>query len=58
MRPLDEACRCPASRSYSRAYLHHLTYYQDLMAGLRLAIAEGELDAFTESFAAEQELGA
>src|SRR5690606_21571920 len=23
-RPLDEHCRCPACRSYSRAYLHHL----------------------------------
>jgi queuine tRNA-ribosyltransferase len=24
-RPLDEDCRCPACRDYSRAYLHHLT---------------------------------
>ncbi len=56
--PLDEACRCPACRAFSRAYLHHLvkageilgamlltwhnlTYYQDLMAGLRRAIAAG-----------------
>jgi queuine tRNA-ribosyltransferase len=56
--PLDDECRCPACRNYSRAYLHHvvkaneiiasmlltwhnLTYYQDLMAGLRAAIAEG-----------------
>jgi queuine tRNA-ribosyltransferase len=23
-RPLDQACACPACRSYSRAYLHHL----------------------------------
>jgi queuine tRNA-ribosyltransferase len=70
-RPLDEACRCPACRSYSRAYLHHLTrsgeilgamlltwhnltYYQDLMAGLRAAIAAGALDAFAANFAAEQ----
>jgi queuine tRNA-ribosyltransferase len=73
-RPLDEACRCPACRNYSRAYLHHLTrtseilgamlltwhnltYYQDLMADLRAAIAEGQLDAFAESFAAEQAVG-
>ncbi|WP_342236626.1 tRNA guanosine(34) transglycosylase Tgt [Inquilinus sp. OTU3971] len=73
-RPLDEACRCPACRSYSRAYLHHLvrseevlglmlltqhnlTYYQDLMAGLRGAIAAGTLDAFAAAFEAEQALG-
>lgn len=60
--PLDENCRCPACRNYSRAYLHHvfksgeiiasmlltwhnLTFYQDLMAGLRQAIAEGRLPA-------------
>ncbi|MDR6291328.1 queuine tRNA-ribosyltransferase [Inquilinus ginsengisoli] len=73
-RPLDEACRCPACRQYSRAYLHHLmrseevlglmlltthnlTYYQDLMAGLRGAIAAGTLDAFTAAFEAEQAQG-
>jgi queuine tRNA-ribosyltransferase len=56
--PLDESCRCPACRQFSRAYLHHvvksgeiiasmlltwhnLTYYQDLMAQLRDAIASG-----------------
>jgi queuine tRNA-ribosyltransferase len=61
-RPLDETCRCPACRDYSRAYLHHLvkseeilasmlitwhnlTYYQDLMAGMRVAIAEQRLAA-------------
>ena len=55
-RPLDPDCGCPACRSYSRAYLHHvfkageiiaamlltwhnLHYYQELMAGLRAAIA-------------------
>jgi queuine tRNA-ribosyltransferase len=73
-RPLDEACRCPACRGHSRAYLHHLTrtseilgamlltwhnltYYQDLLAGLRAAIAEGALPAFAERFAAEQAAG-
>ncbi|OWJ67941.1 tRNA guanosine(34) transglycosylase Tgt [Inquilinus limosus] len=73
-RPLDEECRCPACRSYSRAYLHHLvrseevlglmlltqhnlTYYQDLMAGLRGAITAGTLDAFAADFEAEQALG-
>ena len=66
-RPLDEACTCPACRSYSRAYLHHvfrsgeiiasmlltwhnLHYYQELMAGLRAAIAEGRLAAFVAAF--------
>ena len=73
-RPLDEACRCPACRHYSRAYLHHLirseevlglmlltqhnlTYYQDLMAGLRGAIEQGRLAAFVAAFEAEQSGG-
>lgn len=73
-RPLDEHCRCPACRSYSRAYLHHLlrsdeilgsmlmtahnlTYYQDLMAGLRTAIGAGELDRFAAGFHADQARG-
>jgi queuine tRNA-ribosyltransferase len=58
--PLDPACRCPACRRFTRAYLHHvvkageiiasmlitwhnLTYYQDVMADLRAAIAAGNL---------------
>ncbi|GGG47552.1 tRNA guanosine(34) transglycosylase Tgt [Chelatococcus composti] len=62
-RPLDPESKCPASNTYSRAYLHHLVkageilgmmlltwnnlaYYQDLMAGLRRAIAEDRLDDF------------
>ena len=73
-RPLDEACRCPACRSFSRAYLHHLvrakemlgailltqhnlTYYQDLMAGLRGAIAEGRFAAFVQEFHAVRAAG-
>lgn len=73
-RPMDEHCRCPACRSYSRAYLHHLvrsdeilgsmlmtqhnlTYYQDLMIGMRAAIGEGKLDAFAAEFHAQQALG-
>ncbi len=73
-RPLDEACRCSACQSYSRAYLahlvrsdeilgsmlmteHNLTYYQDLMAGLRDAIAAGRLKAFAADFAAAQGAG-
>jgi queuine tRNA-ribosyltransferase len=61
--PLDAESSCPATRDYSRAYLHHLVksgeivgmmlltwnnlaYYQDLMAGLRAAIAAGRLSDF------------
>jgi queuine tRNA-ribosyltransferase len=64
--PLDPSCSCPACRSYSRAYLHHvvkageiiasmlltwhnLTFFQDLMRGLREAIGQG----MTETFAAQ-----
>jgi queuine tRNA-ribosyltransferase len=64
-RPLDEMSSCPASRDYSRAYIHHLVrtdealgamlltwnnlaYYQDLMAGLRAAIAEGRFAAYVD----------
>lgn len=66
-RPLDEQCSCPACRSYSRAYLHHvfrageiissmlltwhnLHYFQELMQGLRDAIAAGRLADFTADF--------
>jgi queuine tRNA-ribosyltransferase len=62
-RPLDEESPCVAARTYSRAYLHHLTranemlgamllseinlsYYQELMAGMRTAIATGRFAAF------------
>lgn len=73
-RPLDEGCNCPACRSYSRAYLHHLVraneilgpmlmtwhnlaYYQDLMAGLRAALAADRLAAFVADFEQGQALG-
>jgi queuine tRNA-ribosyltransferase len=73
-RPLDEHCRCPACRNYSRAYIHHLvrsdeilgamlmtahnlTYYQDLMRGMRAAIQAGTLATFAADFAAAQMLG-
>jgi len=62
-RPLDEQSTHPDARTYSRAYLHHLTkaneilgqvllstiniaYYQQLMAGMREAIAEGRFADF------------
>jgi len=73
-RPIDEHCRCPACRNYSRAYVHHLvrsdeilgsmlmtahnlTYYQDVMQGMRAAIAEGRLSAFVADFHAGEALG-
>src|SRR6185295_3266528 len=66
--PLDEECRCPACRNFSRAYLHHvvksgeiiaamlltwhnLTYYQDLMAQLRSAIASGTVQEVAREIA-------
>ncbi len=68
--PLDPESACPASRDYSKAYLHHLfrageylgpmlltwhnlQYYQDLMAGLRAAIASGSLADFIARFTNE-----
>jgi queuine tRNA-ribosyltransferase len=69
VRPLDSACRCPACRRFSRAYLHHvvkageiiasmlltwhnLTFFQDMMAGLRAAIASGTSAEFAADFLA------
>jgi queuine tRNA-ribosyltransferase len=62
-RPLDERSPYEATRTYSRAYLHHLVrvnemlgpmllsainlaYYQELMAGMRDAIARGRFGEF------------
>ena len=73
-RPLDEACTCPACRSYSRAYLHHvfrsqeiissmlltwhnLHYYQQIMSGMRDAIAAGRFDDWQSDFHAERAQG-
>jgi queuine tRNA-ribosyltransferase len=67
--PLDKACRCPACRQFSRAYLHHvvksgeiiasmlltwhnLTYFQDIMADLRAAIAAGRVRQVVDQIAA------
>ncbi len=36
---------------------HNLQYYQDLMAGMRVAIGEGRLDFFAADFAATQSAG-
>ncbi|KNG92933.1 tRNA guanosine(34) transglycosylase Tgt [Pseudaestuariivita atlantica] len=35
-RPLDEACACPACRSYSRAYLHHVFRAGEMISGMLL----------------------
>ncbi len=73
-RPLDEDSVHPAARTYSRAYLHHLTkaneilgqvllstinlaYYQDLMAGMREAIAAGGFEGFRAATMADWERG-
>ncbi len=73
-RPLDAECSCPACRSYSRAYLHHvfraqemisgmlltwhnLHYYQDLMEGMRGAIAAGTFAAWQADFHATRAQG-
>jgi queuine tRNA-ribosyltransferase len=33
-RPLEEGCRCPACRQYSRAYLHHLVKAEEILASM------------------------
>ena len=34
--PLDEACRCPACRQFSRAYLHHVVKAGEIIASMLL----------------------
>jgi len=34
--PLDPLCRCPACTGFSRAYLHHLTKAQEILASMLL----------------------
>jgi queuine tRNA-ribosyltransferase len=34
--PLDGACRCPACRTYSRAYLHHVVKANEIIASMLL----------------------
>jgi queuine tRNA-ribosyltransferase len=62
-RPLDAESACPATRDYSRAYLHHLvkanemlgavlltmvnlSYYQELLAGMRAAVVARRFEEF------------
>ena len=35
-RPLDDGCSCPACRSYSRAYLHHVFRSQEIISSMLL----------------------
>src|SRR5580692_844237 len=73
-RPLDEESSWPATRSCSRAYLHHLVrsgetlgamllseinvaYYQQLMAEIRQAIAQGSFASFRERMRAGWAIG-
>src|SRR5260221_10724185 len=35
-RPLDERCGCPACRSYSRAYIHHLIRSNEILGCMLL----------------------
>ena len=35
-RPLEEACTCPACRSYSRAYLHHVIKSDEIIGSMLL----------------------
>jgi queuine tRNA-ribosyltransferase len=35
-RPLDSACRCPACRDFSRAYLHHLVRAKEILGAMLL----------------------
>ena len=49
--------KCGEMLSSQLNTIHNLRFYQSLMAGLRGAIAEGELDAFTEEFYRKQAIG-
>jgi queuine tRNA-ribosyltransferase len=49
--------KCGEMLSAQLNTIHNLRYYQALMAGLRDAIAEGELDAFTDKFYRKQAIG-
>ena len=73
-RPLDAQSAHPAARTFSRAYLHHLTkaneilgqvllstinlsYYQELMAGMRKAIGGGSFATFQAATMVQWEQG-
>ncbi len=69
-RPLDEESACPATRDYSRAYLHHLVKCNEALAGMLLTwnnlayyqwLMQGMRDAIEagrfDEFAAETQAG-
>ena len=37
LRPMEEGCQCPACRSYTRAYIHHLFKAKEML-GMRLCV--------------------
>lgn len=37
MRPIEEGCQCPACRTFSRAYIHHLLKAKEML-GMRLCV--------------------
>ena len=37
MRPIEEGCQCPACRTYSKAYIHHLLKAKEML-GMRLCV--------------------
>jgi queuine tRNA-ribosyltransferase len=49
--------KCGEMLSAQLNTIHNLRFYQTLMAGLRDAIAEGQLDAFTDEFYRKQAIG-
>ena len=49
-RPLDEAVNCPASRNYSRAYLHHLIRSEEILG---LMLLSGHNVAFYQHLMAQ-----
>ena len=49
--------KCGEMLSSQLNTIHNLRFYQSLMAGLRNAIAEGQLDAFADEFYRKQAIG-
>jgi queuine tRNA-ribosyltransferase len=49
--------KCGEMLSSQLNTIHNLRFYQSLMAGLRSAIAEGQLDAFADEFYRKQAIG-
>ena len=54
---LNHLFKCKELFGYTLLTLHNLTYYQQIMAGMREAISAGELNRFADDFYAAQEAG-